>query len=94
MSDPLPILYDFWAPWCGPCMVMKPNIDTIETEYAGKFTVQRVNIDDGIGLATTYAVRSIPTLVLVRGGVQIMRLVGTQNLAALRAALDKALATP
>ena len=63
-----PVLVDFWAEWCGPCKMIGPALEELATEFAGKLTVAKVNIDDNPMTPTNYAVRGIPTLILFKDG--------------------------
>jgi len=72
----LPVLVDFWAPWCGPCLMLAPALERVATEQAGKLKVVKVNVDENPGLATRFQIMSIPTLVLFKNGTQADRLVG------------------
>ena len=63
-----PVLVDFWAEWCGPCKMIAPALEELATEFAGKLTVAKVNIDDNPMTPTNYAVRGIPTLILFKDG--------------------------
>jgi thioredoxin 1 len=76
MESPIPVLVDFWATWCGPCRMLSPVVDEIAQEYAGKVKVGKVNVDDEMGLAMTYQVNSIPTLLVFRQGQLMDQSVG------------------
>lgn len=76
LSAPGPVLVDFWAEWCGPCKAIAPGLEAIATSLAGKVTVAKVNIDENPQAPTRYGVRSIPTLMLFKGGQVVATKVG------------------
>ncbi|MDR2733032.1 MAG: thioredoxin [Spirochaetota bacterium] len=78
LESALPVLVDFWAPWCGPCRALAPTIDEIAGECADKLKVLKLNVDEAPGAAENYQVMSIPTLLLFKGGLVIERIVGAQ----------------
>jgi thioredoxin 1 len=76
LNSDLPVLVDFWAPWCGPCKAMGPTIDALATEYAGKIKIGKINTDENPATAMRYQVRGIPTLLLFKGGKVVDQRVG------------------
>jgi thioredoxin 1 len=76
LQSPLPVLVDFWAPWCGPCKVIGPVVAELAKEYAGRLKVVKVNVDDHPQSPSRYGVRSIPNLVLFKGGQVQDQIVG------------------
>jgi thioredoxin 2 len=80
----LPVVLDLWAPWCGPCRTMAPDLEQVASDLAGKVKVVKVNVDESPHVARRFDARSIPTLVLLDGGQVVQRTVGAQPAHALR----------
>ena len=76
INSDVPVLVDFWAPWCGPCRAMAPTVDAVADEYAGKVKVGKLNTDDNPGTASRFQIRGIPTLLLFKGGKVVEQRVG------------------
>lgn len=89
LESELPVLVDFWAPWCGPCRMVGPIMEEIATEYAGKAAVVKLNTDENQEIARTYGIMSIPTLAIFKGGKVVDGVVGVAPKQMLRELLDK-----
>ena len=92
IDNPLPVLVDFWATWCAPCIRLTPTIEALANQYAGKVVVGKVNTEDNQDLAAQFAITSIPQVYLFKNGQIVDRLPGLQPMSAYTAALDKVLA--
>jgi thioredoxin 2 len=88
----VPVLVDFWAPWCGPCRMVSPAVEAAARELAGRLKVVKLNVDEAPGIAGRYGVQGIPLLVLHRDGREVDRLTGAVPPPQLRGWLDRHLA--
>src|SRR5688572_2372164 len=89
-----PVLVDFWAPWCAPCRVLGPILEKLEREYAGRFRLAKVNLDENPDLADAFGVRSIPDVMAFRDGRPVAHFLGAQPEAQVRAFIERLLPSP
>ncbi|PDW02437.1 thioredoxin [Candidatus Viridilinea mediisalina] len=87
-----PVVVDFWAPWCPPCRQIAPILDKLAGDYEGRLTIGKVNTDEEIQHASQMGIRSIPTLVIFKGGQEVQRITGALPESQLREVFDRVLA--
>jgi thioredoxin 1 len=91
LNSETPVLVDFWAEWCGPCRMIGPALEEISEELSGKVTIAKINIDEEPEWASKYNVRSIPTLLVFKGGEKVAEKLGAAPKSALKSWVESAI---
>ncbi len=88
LESDIPVVVDFWAPWCAPCRAVAPILDKLAGEYAGRLKIAKVNTDEQVEWAGSLGIQGIPTMIFFKGGQEVGRLVGARPEQAFRSAFD------
>ncbi len=88
LKNRLPVLVDFWAPWCGPCRIVSPTLEKLSSEYINKLKFAKLNVDDNQEIASQYDVRGIPCMIIFNKGAEVDRIIGSYPEDMLRKKID------
>lgn len=89
LQSSVPVLVDFWATWCGPCLRVAPIVEDLAKENAGKLKIGKLDVDENPGTSSEYGVMSIPTLIVFKGGKEVDRITGALPKSAIQSVLNK-----
>lgn len=93
LDSSVPVVVDFWAPWCGPCKIVSPTIEELAKHYEGKVAVGKMNVDENVQTAGQYGVMSIPTIMIFKNGQPVKSMVGAQGKETYQRAIDEVVAS-
>lgn len=91
LQSELPVLVDFWAPWCSPCLMISPAVEELAKEYSGRIKVGKMNVDENPQTPSTFGIRGIPTLILFKGGKAVNQVVGAVPKNKLKALIEESI---